>query len=97
MAQFSFSKAAPHLCKYVEVLHCRNDIYNAFVILFSEVKGVTCNYFENEDNSPLKIMKRRRFFFMFSDKTSVPVSVYLLGPMVISSSSYYNLVIIYFY
>lgn len=32
---------------------------------------------------------------MFSEKTSVPVSVYLLGPMVISSSSYYNLVIVF--
>lgn len=26
IAQFSFNKAAPHLCKYVEVRHCRNDI-----------------------------------------------------------------------
>lgn len=26
MAQFSFSSAAPHLCKYVDVRHCRSDI-----------------------------------------------------------------------
>lgn len=26
-AQFSLNNAAPHLCKYVDVLHCRNEIY----------------------------------------------------------------------
>lgn len=26
MAQFSFSSAAPHLCKYVDTRHCLRDI-----------------------------------------------------------------------
>lgn len=26
IAQFSFNNAAPHLCRYVDVLHCLNEI-----------------------------------------------------------------------